>query len=114
MRDEVAKEQNTTPALVAGSIGNYTCCIPEGSPYHIRHNETTDEEEYYSFHKDRFETFADHTDVDILAVETQNCMKEINVLLDLLPTRPGAKAMFAMNCLDATDLASGEDLEECI
>ena len=41
-------------------------------------------------------------------------MKEINVLLDLLPTRPGVKAMFAMNCLDDTDLASGEDLEECI
>ena len=50
VRDQVAKEQNSTPALVAGSIGNYTCCIPEGSPYHIKHNDTTDEEEYYSFH----------------------------------------------------------------
>ena len=41
-------------------------------------------------------------------------MKEINVLLDLLPTRPGAKAMFAMNCLSDSTLASGEDFEECI
>lgn len=41
-------------------------------------------------------------------------MKKINVLLDLLPTRPIVKGMFAINCLDDTNLASGEDLEECI
>ena len=69
VRDEMQKEQNDrderekgsgtdgqrprahhVPSIVAGSIGDYTCCIPNGSPYEISHDSGTSEEEYYSFH----------------------------------------------------------------
>jgi len=47
-------------------------------------------------------------------METQNCKAEINVLLDLLPTRPNVKAFMTMACNSETTINSGESLLECI
>ena len=47
-------------------------------------------------------------------MESQNTIGEINVLLNMLPTRPGVKAMFTVSCSDENSLTSGENFEECI
>ena len=38
--------EHNIPSIVAGSIGDYTCCIPNGCPYEIAHDDTTSEEDY--------------------------------------------------------------------
>ena len=50
----------------------------------------------------------------MVAIETQNCMSEINVLMNLLPTRPRVRAMFTMACNSETTINSGESLVDCI
>ena len=50
----------------------------------------------------------------MLAMETQNCLSEINVLLNMLPTRPGARAMLTMACNSESTLNSGENIIDCI
>lgn len=64
------------------------------------------------FHTQKFEVFCDQTDADIIGFETIPCLTEVEAIIDLLKTRPGAKAWIAVTCKDDKTLCSGETIEE--
>ena len=55
---------------MAGSIGPYVCCIEGVGPFDVTRMGDISDEEYEAYHRIRFETFADDTNVDLLAIET--------------------------------------------
>ena len=54
----------------------------------------------------------DRTQPDILAVETMVCLTEVKAILDLLKTRPNAKAWIAVICNSEDTLNSGERVQD--
>ena len=69
VRDTIFKQKGIQ-TIVAGSIGDYGIYVSGGATYNSHHAFTTPDEEFIKFHKTRFETFADNTDVDFITFET--------------------------------------------
>lgn len=100
--------------LVAASVGPYGACLCGGEEYHGRYGEELGEKFLEDWHRRRFEILVDRTDADILAIETIPCLTEVRALLNLLPSRPKAKAWISVSCTDEHTLRSGEKLADFV
>lgn len=54
------------------------------------------------------------TNADILAMETIPCLTEVRALINLLPSRPKARAWISVSCSDGKTLRSGESLVDFV
>ena len=75
---------------------------------------TMSREALAEWHRPRFELLCDRSPCDVLAFETIPCLSEVQAILDVLKTRPKAKAWISMACSSGTQLTSGESVEECV
>lgn len=53
-------------------------------------------------------------DCDVIAYETIPCLKEVKAILNVLKSKPGAKAWITVSCKNATTLNNGEKLKDFI
>mmetsp|Transcript_49099 Transcript_49099/g.147838 ORF Transcript_49099/g.147838 Transcript_49099/m.147838 type:complete len:323 (-) Transcript_49099:324-1292(-) len=111
---EEVREAHKSDLLVAASVGPYGACLGGGEEYHGRYGEELGEQFLEEWHRRRFQILVDRTSVDILAIETLPCLAEVRALLNLLPSRPKAKAWISVSCTDERTLRSGEKLADFI
>ena len=111
-RNELIKEGKARgEMLVAASIGPYA--VEEFIyPYDGSYGARLGVEGLVEYHKPRFEVLVDRTQPDILAVETIVCLNEVRAILQLLKTRPLAKAWISVICNSEHTLNSGETVED--
>ena len=112
-RDQVYQEKGVQ-SLVAGSTGPYSAFLEGGFTFSGLHAFEVEEDQFYEYHRPRFEIHADQTEVDFLAIETIPCSREVSAILKLLPTRPGVKAMLSMVCNSGSTLSSGEKIADVV
>jgi len=97
-------------ALVAASIGPYGAYLADGSEYTGNYPAT--DAELREFHRARLRCLAE-SGADLLAIETQPCLREIAILADLLADIP-LPAWVSFCCRDAHHLHDGSPLREAI
>ena len=65
-------------------------------------------------HAIKISEFIKNKDCDVLAYETIPCLKEVKAILNVLKSKPGAKAWITVACKNATTLNNGEKLKDFI
>lgn len=106
--DERGKAGSTP--LVAASIGPYGAYLADGSEYTGVYEAS--DAELREFHRPRLHILAD-SGADLLAIETQPCLREIAILVDLL-AEIDTPAWFSFCCGDAEHLHDGSSLAEAV
>ena len=110
-RDEALKEERASGELiVAASIGPYG--VEEFIYPYVDYGQRIGLEKLTEYHRPRFEVLVDRTQPDILAVETIVCLTEVQAILNLLKTRPNAKAWISVICNSEDTLNSGESVQD--
>ncbi len=107
-RDE--QKNNRGKAWVAASIGPYGAYLADGSEYTGNYSAT--DAELRKFHRVRLRCLAE-SGADLLAVETQPCLREIAILADLIEDIP-LPAWVSFCCRDANHLHDGSPIREAI
>ncbi|XP_068620516.1 translin-associated factor X-interacting protein 1-like [Battus philenor] len=105
-------KRNTIP-LVAGSVGPYGAHLNDGSEYRGNYADKVSHETIREWHKPRINCLLE-AGVDLLAIETIPCLKEAEVLVDLLKEYPNAKAWLSFSCKDDMSLAHGENFQMAV
>jgi homocysteine S-methyltransferase len=113
-RDEFwEKPANRTPRLrplIAASIGPYGAMLADGSEYRGRY--AVDDAALADFHRPRLRVLA-NAGADLLAFETIPCLREAQVLSNLLREFPDACAWISFSCKDGAHNCEGEDIGAC-
>lgn len=65
-------------------------------------------------HAIKISEFVKNKDVDIIAFETIPCLKEVRAILNVLKSKPGAKAWITVSCKNATLLNNGEKVKDFV
>ncbi|MGD9341504.1 MAG: homocysteine S-methyltransferase [Chromatiales bacterium] len=110
---EIFREERNSDgckALVAASIGPYGAYLADGSEYTGNYSAT--DAELREFHCARLRCLA-QCGADLLAIETQPCLREIAILADLLADIE-MPAWVSFCCRDANHLHDGSFLHEAI
>lgn len=107
-RDE--RNDDDYSALVAASIGPYGAYLADGSEYTGNYSAT--DAELREFHRPRLRCLA-QSGADLLAIETQPCLREIAILADLVADIE-LPAWVSFCCRDANHLHDGSFLHEAI
>lgn len=94
--------------LIAGSVGSYGAFLHDGSEYRGNYADKTSKHMMKEWHQPRIEALIE-AGVDLLAFETMPCLKEAEVLVELLKEYPKIKAWLSFSCKDEKTLAHGED-----
>lgn len=100
---------DTSPLLVAASIGPYGAFLANGAEYWGRYGRSVFE--LRAFHRERLEVLV-ATEADLLACETIPELEEGIALVELLEATPGARGWLSFSCADGARLRSGEAVEE--
>jgi len=100
---------DTSPLLVAASIGPYGASLADGAEYTGRYGRSV--AELRAFHRERLEVLVG-TKVDLLACETIPELEEGIALVELLEATPGARGWLSFSCADGGHLRSGAAVEE--
>jgi homocysteine S-methyltransferase len=113
-RDEFWEiESNRTARLrplVAASIGPYGAMLADGSEYRGRY--AVDDAALADFHRPRLRVLA-NAGADLLAFETIPCLREAQVLSNLLREFPGVCAWLSFSCRDGEHNCEGENIGVC-
>lgn len=96
--------------LIVGSVGPYGAHLHDGSEYDGNYADKTAVETMREWHKPRITTLIE-SGVDLLAFETIPCLKEAEMLVELLKEFPGVKAWLSFSCKDDQSLAHGENFK---
>jgi homocysteine S-methyltransferase len=107
-RDEGNEDGHS--ALIAASIGPYGAYLADGSEYTGDYSAT--DAELREFHGPRLRCLAE-SGADLLAIETQPCLREIAILADLM-TDIELPAWVSFCCRDAHYLHDGSSLGDAI
>lgn len=107
-RDKFLKENPSSPAYIAGSIGPYGAFLADGSEYKGNYNKSV--QELIDFHKERFEII-DNTAIDFLACETIPSFKEVKAMTTLLESAKH-KGWISCSCRDGKLLNDGTPIKE--
>jgi homocysteine S-methyltransferase len=114
-RDEFwASESNRAGRLrplVAASVGPYGAMLADGSEY--RGGYGVDDAALADFHRPRLRVLAD-AGADLLACETIPCLREAQVLAELLQESPHISAWVSFSCQDGEHNCAGEDIGACV
>ena len=103
-----ARDEHSSQALVAASIGPYGAYLANGSEYDGRYAVGAAELEH--FHRRRLAVLLE-SGPDLLACETLPSAVEVDVLLRLLDEHHGASAWFSFSCRDGRSLWDGTPIE---
>ncbi|CCW63248.1 unnamed protein product [Phytomonas sp. EM1] len=109
--------EEEAPIFVAGSVGPYGAYLSDGTEYNGSYAQSISAETFRDFHRPRIETLV-KSGVDVLAVETQPCAKEVLTIVDLLenefPLIP-AWVSFTLNSNHhGTQIADGTTFENIL
>lgn len=107
-RRKFIKENPSSQAYIAGSIGPYGAFLADGSEYRGDYNKSIDE--LISFHKERFDII-DATEIDFLACETIPCFDEVKAITTLLESAKH-KGWISCSCKDEKHLNDGTPISE--
>ena len=97
--------------LVAASVGPYGAMLADGSEY--RGDYGLGLAELLDFHRDRLDVLAS-SGADLLAIETVPSLLEAEALVELLGTRPTARAWLSFSCRDGSHTRRGDPIEAAI
>ncbi|WON75777.1 homocysteine S-methyltransferase [Serratia sp. UGAL515B_01] len=109
--DYLALHPQTSPLLVAGSVGPYGAYLADGSEY--RGDYHLPQEEMMAFHRPRINALA-KAGVDLLACETLPSFAELLALLALLKEFPTLGAWFSFTLRDSQHLSDGTPLKNVV
>lgn len=107
-------EPSNKQLLVGASIGCFGSGAQTGKEYDGSYGQCIDAKFIEDHHRKRFESFVDHTSADFLAFETIPNLMEVEAILNLLKTRPKAKAWISVICKDEDHLVNGDKLSEFV
>ena len=100
---------DTSPLLVAASVGPYGACLANGAEYAGRYGLSV--AELRAFHRERLEVLV-AAEADLLACETIPELEEGVALVELIEATPGARGWLSFSCADGARLRSGAPVEE--
>ncbi|GLI59909.1 hypothetical protein VaNZ11_001952 [Volvox africanus] len=102
--------------LVAFSCGSYGAYLADGSEFHGSYVETMSVQQLYDFHRARLEPVRNRTEIDLLAFETLPCLREAEVIVDLLRREQyGKPSWISFSCRDGFHTCHGEHFaEQCV
>ncbi|WP_414148227.1 homocysteine S-methyltransferase [Erwinia sp. BNK-24-b] len=109
--DYLAAAKQTTPLLVAGSVGPYGAYLADGSEY--RGDYSLPQAEMMDFHRPRVRALVD-AGADLLACETLPSFAEIEALVALLAEFPATPAWFSFTLRDSDHLSDGTPLADVL
>lgn len=95
--------------LAVASLGAYGAFLADGSEY--RGDYAADDEAITRHHRERLDVLAPLA--DLVACETIPCLREAELLADVLAGSPTA-AWVSFQCKDDAHVAHGEPIEQCI
>lgn len=98
---------------IAGSVGPYGAYLHDGSEYNGNYIEKTPVSTMREWHRPRIRTLVD-AGVDLLAIETIPCLKEAEMLMELLKEFPKIKAWLSFSVKDGSSVAHGENFRAAV
>ncbi|KAH9634559.1 hypothetical protein HF086_006184 [Spodoptera exigua] len=99
--------------LIAGSVGPYGAYLHDGSEYSGDYADITPVNAMREWHMPRIKALVE-AGVDFLAFETIPCLKEAEMLVQILKEFPNIKAWLSFSCKDEQSLAHGEDFKTAV
>lgn len=116
-RDLCCTSRSTRTLSIVASLGCYGAAQADGSEYTGKYPTNTSVETLRHWHQERFDVFAHHPEVDLLAFETIPCLIEIQAICQLVrdyqeSTRDPKPVYFSLCCRDGAHLSSRESVTE--
>ncbi len=105
------RKEDSRSVFIAASLGPYGAALHNGAEFHGRYEISFDE--LVAFHSERLAVIAD-TNADLVALETVPSLEEARAIAAALEEFPTISAWVSFTCKDATHVAHGERLAECV
>lgn len=106
--DEEAKK-----IQIAGSIGPYGAFLHDGSEYTGNYEQNISRKTLQRWHAPRLEALI-ASGVNLIAIETIPCIKEAEVLIEMIKLFPQVKAWLSFSCKDGESLSNGENFKKAV
>jgi homocysteine S-methyltransferase len=104
-------QQNSSPPLVAASVGPYGAFLADGGEY--RGDYDLNRQQLKAFHRRKIEILLEASP-DLLVFETVPCRKEGEALVELISEFPQARAWLSFSCRDEKHVSHGELFRDCV
>lgn len=112
---EECKKNNVPPRkiLIAGCVGPYGAHLNDGSEYDGSYAEKVNIDTMRKWHTPRIKALVE-AGVDLLAFETLPCLKEAELVVNMLKDYPQMRGWLSFSCRDENSLANGDDFKTAV
>lgn len=113
-KKNVLKKDKNRDLLIAGACGPYGSAARQSLEYDGSYGKEVSQKFLEEQHSIKISEFLKNKDVDVIAYETIPCLKEVRAILNVLKSKPGAKAYICVSCKNATQLNNGDSFKEFV